>query len=194
MIAKRGVEHGADRRGGRSQRLLVLGLSHRTARVEQREKAWLAEPAARSVLRELRRHPAITETAVLSTCNRTELFAVVNERRAGERALRRALIGHSRIGRNELAEASYVYTRHSAARHMFRVAASLDSMVLGESEIQGQVRAARELARQEGTSGAVLDEAFAQALRGSTRALEHAGGRGRRVGVIRRGRSRPHGA
>jgi glutamyl-tRNA reductase len=159
------VGRGAILSDATGQCLLVLGLSHRTARVEQREKACLAEPAARSTLRVLRSHPAIAESAVLSTCNRTELFAVVGDLRPGESTLRRALVGHSRIGHDELADVSYVYTHESVARHAFRVAASLDSMVLGESEIQGQVRAARELARQEGTLGVLLDATFGQALR-----------------------------
>jgi glutamyl-tRNA reductase len=144
--------------------MLVLGLSHRTAPVELREKAALGVPAARSVLRMLRGHPAIAESAVLSTCNRTELYAVVGDRHDGEARLSRALIDHSRIGREELGRASYVYTEQSAARHLFRVAASLDSMVLGESEIQGQVRAARELARHERALGGMLDEVFGRAL------------------------------
>lgn len=166
MIAKGDAEHRGDLGGGaQRQQLLALGLSHRTARVEQREKAYLSEPAARSMLSVLRRHPAIAESAVLSTCNRTELFAVVGDHCSGEAALRCALIAHSRIGRDELADSSYVHSEESAARHLFRVAASLDSMVLGESEIQAQVRAARRLARQEGTLGTLLDETFEQALK-----------------------------
>jgi glutamyl-tRNA reductase len=149
---------------GAGGRLLVLGLSHRTAPVEQREKASLAEPAARSVLGVLRGDPAVTEAAVLSTCNRTELLAVVADPARAEATLSKALIDHSRITEDELAEARYVHLQHLAARHLFRVAASLDSMVLGESEIQGQVRAARNLAREAGTLGPLLDRTFTQAL------------------------------
>jgi glutamyl-tRNA reductase len=149
---------------GASGRLLVLGLSHRTAPVEQREKASLAEPAARSVLGVLLGDPAVSEAAVLSTCNRTELFAVVADSACAEATLSKALVDHSRISADELAEARYVHCQHSAARHLFRVAASLDSMVLGESEIQGQVRAARDLAREARTLGPLLDRTFAQAL------------------------------
>jgi glutamyl-tRNA reductase len=149
---------------GAGGRLLVLGLSHRTAPVEQREKASLAEPAARSVLGVLLGDPAITEAAVLSTCNRTELFAVVADPARAEATLSKALIDHSRITEDELAEARYVHLQHLAARHLFRVAASLESMVLGESEIQGQVRAARDLAREAGTLGPLLDRTFTQAL------------------------------
>jgi len=149
---------------GAGGRLIVLGLSHRTAPVEQREKASLAEPGARSALGVLLGDPAVNEAAVLSTCNRTELFAVVADPARAEATLSEALVDHSRITTDELAEASYVHRGHSAARHLFRVAASLDSMVLGESEIQGQVRAARDLAREAGTLGPLLDRTFAQAL------------------------------
>jgi glutamyl-tRNA reductase len=149
---------------GAGGRLLILGLSHRTAGVEQREKASLSEPAVRAVLGALRRHPAIAESAAVSTCNRTELLAVVADPARDEATLTRALVEYSRISADELTEARYVHRERSAARHLFRVAASLDSMVLGESEIQGQVRAARELARQEGSLGPVLERAFAQAL------------------------------
>jgi glutamyl-tRNA reductase len=151
--------------GGAGGRLIVLGLSHRTAPVAQREKAALAEPAARSVLAVLRRDPAVSEAAVLSTCNRTELFAVAGDAVRGEAALGRALVDHSRITADELAAARYVRREQSAAQHLFRVAASLDSMVIGESEIQGQVRAARELAREESTLGPLLCRTFTQALR-----------------------------
>jgi glutamyl-tRNA reductase len=164
MIARDVGEHRRGFGDGGGGHLLVLGLSHRTARVQQREKASLAESAARSMLGALLNHPAVTESALLSTCNRTELFAVVGDPARGEATLSQTLIDHSRISRDELAEARYVHGEESAARHLFRVAASLDSMVLGESEIQGQVRASRELARQEGTMGPLLDRTFAQAL------------------------------
>ena len=150
---------------GMDRRLLVLGLSHRTAPVAQREKARLADLAARSLLGALLGHPAVVECAVLSTCNRTELLAVVADPAWGEAVLSQALVDHSRIARHELAEARYVHDDEVAARHLFRVAAGLDSMVLGESEVQGQVRAARELARAAGTLGPLLDRTFANALR-----------------------------
>jgi glutamyl-tRNA reductase len=154
---------------GADGRLLVVGLSHRTACVEQREKARLAEPAAASLLGALLRHPAVGESAVLSTCNRTELVAIVADPAWGEAVLSQALVDHSRIDQDELAEARYVHGDRVAARHLFRVAAGLDSMVLGESEVQGQVRAARELAREAGTLGPFLDRTFAHALRAGRR-------------------------
>jgi glutamyl-tRNA reductase len=154
---------------GMDRRLLILGLSHRTAPVAQREKARLADSAARSLLGALLGHPAVVECAVLSTCNRTELLAVVADPAWGEAVLSQALVDYSRIARHELAEARYVHDDEVAARHLFRVAAGLDSMVLGESEVQGQVRAARELARAAGTLGPLLDLTFANALRAGRR-------------------------
>ena len=154
---------------GMDRRLLILGLSHRTAPVAQREKARLADFAARALLGALLGHPAVVECAVLSTCNRTELLAVVGDPAWGEAVLSQALVDHSRIARHELAEARYVHDDEVAARHLFRVAAGLDSMVLGESEVQGQVRAARELARAAGTLGPLLDRTFAHALRAGRR-------------------------
>jgi glutamyl-tRNA reductase len=149
---------------GTNGRLLVLGLSHRTAPVEQREKASVVDAAATSLLGILLEDSAVIEAAVLSTCNRTELYAVVADPARAEATLSQALVEHSRITEDELADAKYVHSERSAARHLFRVAASLDSMVLGESEIQGQVRAARDLARQAGTLGPLLDRTFARAL------------------------------
>jgi glutamyl-tRNA reductase len=158
LVARR--HHGGDEVG----RLVLLGLSHRTAGIEQRERASLSRPAARSVLSALRAHPGVRESAVLSTCNRIELLAVVGDSARGEVALGQALVDHTRIDSRELRRATYTHRDERAVRHLFRVAAALDSMVVGESEIQGQVRAALELARDEGSLGALLEPALRAAL------------------------------
>jgi glutamyl-tRNA reductase len=150
--------------GDPARHLVVVGLSYRTARIEQREKAALSDTAARSLARALRDDRALSEAAVLSTCNRTELFAVAADPDQAEAALSRALVAHSRISHAELARARYVHRGTPAVRHLLRVAASLDSMVVGESEIQGQVRTALALGREEGIVGPVLTRAFRQAL------------------------------
>ena len=144
--------------------LIVVGLSHKTARIEQREKAALTEPATRALIRDLMAEPEITEAAALSTCNRTEVYLVSDDSAAGEETATRALVAHSQIGRPELECARYSLRDDRAAGHLFRVAASLDSMVLGESEIQGQVRAAFEIAQEEDAVGPLLDRLFRQAL------------------------------
>lgn len=144
--------------------LLVLGLSHKTAPVEQREKASLSEKEARALLRELTRGGVVSEAVALITCNRTEVYATALDPLAAEDAVSEALVTHSRISPDELACARYVLRDERAAAQLFRVASSLDSMVVGESEIQGQVRAAWELGAEESATGPILNQLFRQAL------------------------------
>lgn len=144
--------------------LLVLGLSHKTAPVEQREKASLSETEARSLLRELLGSGVVSEAVALFTCNRTEVYAAAPDLLAAEDAVAAAIVTHSRISPDELACARYVLRDDRAAAQLFRVASSLDSMVVGESEIQGQVRAAWELGAEEGATGPILNQLFRQAL------------------------------
>ncbi len=144
--------------------LLVLGLSHKTAPVEQREKAALTDDGMRALLRELRDDGAVAEVVALSTCNRTEIYAAAVDPGAAEDAVARSLVAHSHISPDELACARYLLRDDRAAAQLFRVASSLDSMVVGESEIQGQVRAAWDVATEEETSGPMLNRLFRQAL------------------------------
>ena len=148
----------------RSDRLLVVGLSHKTAAIEHRERTALNDRLAREVLRALGRDPAVSEAVALSTCNRTELYAVVQDPGAGEDALRRALLEQARLDQNRLECALYTLHEHTAVAHLFRVTAGLDSMVVGESEIQGQVRRAAERAAEEGLLGPLLGGVYRQAL------------------------------
>jgi glutamyl-tRNA reductase len=145
-------------------RLLAVGLSHKTAPIEDREKAALNDRLARPVLRALGDHPAVSEAVALSTCNRTELYAVVQDPGAGETALRGALREHTSIDTRRLECALYTLHEEKVAAHLFRVASGLDSMVVGESEIQGQVRAAAELAAEERLLGPVLGGVYRHAL------------------------------
>ena len=147
-----------------SPRLVVLGLSHRTAPVVQREKAALDDHGARSLLRSLVAECGVAECAAVSTCNRTEVYAVCEDAEAGKAAAARELVAWTRISGAELSCAHYALYDEHAAGHLFRVTAGLDSMVLGESEVQGQVRAAAELADSEDTLGALLRGLFRQAL------------------------------
>ncbi|MEA2278266.1 MAG: glutamyl-tRNA reductase [Solirubrobacteraceae bacterium] len=158
-------------------RPIAVGLSHRTAAIGQRERAALAEPAARAVLRALLAGGVVREAAVLSTCNRVELYAAADDLDAARDELLAAHAAHAALPARELAAAGYVHRDEAAARHLFRVAASLDSMVVGESEIQGQVRAARDLAADEGALGSLLGELFGHALAAGrrVRARTHVG-------------------
>ena len=144
--------------------LLVLGLSHKTAPVEQREKAALSEGERRALLRSLIAGGEVTEAIALSTCNRTEVYVATADPGRAEDAVAAAIVAHSRMSSDELSCARYVLREDRAAAQLFRVASSLDSMVVGESEIQGQVRAAWELGVEEGASGPLLNQLFRQAL------------------------------
>ena len=144
--------------------LLVLGLSHKTAPVAQREKATMSDVAARQVLRDLQERPQIGEVVALSTCNRTELYIATPTPADAEPILADAIVGRTNISAGELACAQYILRDERAAAQLFRVTSSLDSMVLGESEIQGQVRTAWERAGEEGTVGPILNRLFRQAL------------------------------
>jgi glutamyl-tRNA reductase len=145
-------------------RLLVVGLSHKTAPIEDREKATFDDRLARPVLRALGDHPAVSEAVALSTCNRTELYATVKDPGAGEAALKSALLEHARIDSRRLECSLYTLYEEKVAAHLFRVASGLESMVVGESEIQGQVRAAAELAAEERLLGPLLAAVFRHAL------------------------------
>lgn len=144
--------------------VVVLGLSYKTAPVAQREKATMSDPAARQVMRDLRRRPEIAEVVALSTCNRTELYVVTQMPAEAEPVLADAIVSRTHISAGELACAQYILRDERAAAQLFRVASSLDSMVIGESEIQGQVRCAWERAGEEGTAGPILNRLFRQAL------------------------------
>ena len=144
--------------------LLALGISHKTLSVEQREKAALSDDATQALLDELTASGAVSEAVALSTCDRTEIYVSSPDPARAERVMAGALVAHTRITPDELASARYLLRDDHAASQLFRVACSLDSMVIGESEIQGQVRDAWEIAGRGGWSGPVLDGLFRQAL------------------------------
>jgi glutamyl-tRNA reductase len=144
--------------------LLALGISHHTATLGLRERLALTEGRAAGVLSDLLSSECIGEAAAISTCNRTELYLVVSDPVEAENAALGALSRQAGIRPTELIESLYSHRGADAARHLFRVAAGLDSMIVGEAEIQGQVKRAYELALVEGATGAVLNRLFRGAL------------------------------
>ncbi|MCB0877144.1 MAG: glutamyl-tRNA reductase [Solirubrobacterales bacterium] len=144
--------------------LLALGISHKTAPIELRERLALTEGRAASVLNDLRTHEQVSEAAAISTCNRTELYLVVSDPVEAESVALGALSRQAGIRPTELIESLYSYRGIEAAKHLYRVAAGLDSMIVGEAEIQGQVKRAYELALVEGATGPILNRLFRGAL------------------------------
>jgi glutamyl-tRNA reductase len=144
--------------------LLALGVSHKTAPISLRERVALPEGRAASVLRELVSAPEIYEAVALSTCNRTELYLAVGDDVEAETAALGILARQGEIRPTELVSHLYSLHNENAARHLFRVTAGLDAMIVGESEIQGQVKRAYELALVEGTTSAFMNRLFREAL------------------------------
>jgi len=144
--------------------LLALGVSHNTAPVALRERLALVDSQAVSLLHDLVADAAIAEAVVISTCNRTEAYLVVDDPVAAESALLGRLAAQADLRPTELAAMAYTPRNCDAARQLFRVAAGLDSMIVGEAEVQGQVRRAYERARTAGTTGPLTNRLFTAAL------------------------------
>ncbi|HYU61629.1 MAG TPA: glutamyl-tRNA reductase [Solirubrobacterales bacterium] len=155
--------------------ILTLGVSHKTAPLELRERLALPEGRAVGVLGELTASEHIHEAAALSTCNRTELYVVAAEPVEAESHALGLLAREADIRLTELLGHIYSLRGPDAARHLFSVTAGLDSMIVGEAEIQGQVKRAYELALVEGATGPILNRMFRGALAGGKRARSETG-------------------
>jgi glutamyl-tRNA reductase len=150
--------------------LLALGVSHRTAPLPLREQLALTEGRAAGVLNALVSEGPISEAAALSTCNRTELYLVATDSVEAETAGLGVLAREAGIPPTELLGPLYSLRDAEAASHLYRVTAGLESMIVGEAEIQGQVKRAYELALVEGASGPILNRMFRGALAAGKRA------------------------
>jgi glutamyl-tRNA reductase len=155
--------------------VLALGVSHKTAPLALREKLALPEGRAAGVLRELVGHDAIHEAVAISTCNRTELHLIVADAVEAESAALAILSRQAEIRPTELLGAIYSLHGHEAVAHLFSVAAGLDSMIVGEAEIQGQVKRAYELALVEGSTGPASNRMFRAALEAGKRVRTETG-------------------
>ncbi len=155
--------------------LLALGVSHKTAPLDLRERLSLTEGRAVGALDELTSATGIHEAAAISTCNRTELYLIVSDPVEAESTALGVLSRQAEIRPTELLGHLYSFRGTEAARHLMRVTAGLDSMILGEAEIQGQVKRAYELALVEGATGPILNRLFRGALSAGGRAREETG-------------------
>ncbi|HZA16532.1 MAG TPA: glutamyl-tRNA reductase [Pseudonocardiaceae bacterium] len=145
--------------------LLVVGLSHRSAPVAVLEAAAVPATDAGKVLCELLKREHIAEALLLSTCNRVEVYAVVQTFHGGLADITDVLARQSAMALNQLSDHLYVHYAAAGVEHLFSVASGLDSMVVGEPQILGQLRAAYAGAEQAGTVGRTLHETVQQALR-----------------------------
>jgi glutamyl-tRNA reductase len=144
--------------------LLALGASHKTAPLPLREKLALPAGRAARVLAELTEHDRVHEAVALFTCNRTELYLVTDDPLEAENAALAILSRQAELRPTELIASLYSLRGREAVEHLFSVTAGLDSMIVGEAEIQGQVKRAYEMALVEGVSGPVSNRLFRDAL------------------------------
>jgi len=150
--------------------LLVLGLNHKTAPVELREKVAFAGPALVEGLDRLLSYPYVQEAVILSTCNRTEIYAVVERLEAGRASLCEFISREKSLPESELSGHLYEHKDAGAVQHLFRVTCGLDSMVIGETQILGQVKEAYLAAAEAQAAGKFLHNLFNHALRVGKRA------------------------
>ncbi|GAB3705868.1 glutamyl-tRNA reductase [Nocardiopsis oceani] len=160
--------------------VLAVGLSHRSSPVALLERVALNGETRASAVGEMVGSDAVNEVMVVSTCNRTEIYADVDAYHGGVAAVTELLSWHTGVSLSELSEFLYVHFDDNAVRHLYSVTCGLDSMVVGEGQILGQVRDALKEGQETGSVGRVLNDLGQRALRVGKRAhtethLDHAG-------------------
>jgi len=155
--------------------LLAVGISHHTAPLEVLERLALDAASTRALAAQLAASEQVREVAVLATCNRLEVYADVTTFHGGLAEVGRRLVERSGLALTELTQHLYVRYAEHAVTHLFGVAAGLDSMAVGETQVLGQVRATLRRAQEDGTVGRVLDPLLQQSLRTGKRAHTETG-------------------
>ncbi|MHB8859439.1 MAG: glutamyl-tRNA reductase [Thermoleophilia bacterium] len=144
--------------------LAVLGINHKTAPVELREKASLTEEMCGNLSQHILDDDSISEVVPLSTCNRTEVYMVASRPEIGRREAMAALAGTAAIDMHDLEECVYYHEGETAVNHLYRVAGSLDSLVIGEAQIMGQIKDAYHAAHERESTSVLLNRLFRHAL------------------------------
>ena len=144
--------------------IVVVGLSHKTAPVEIREKLSIQEAKLEEAIAHLIGYPHIEEVAIISTCNRLEIYAVTSETEQGVREIAQFLSEKSKITLHNLRRHLFMLLHQDALRHLMRVSAGLESLVLGEGQILAQVKNTHKLAQKYKGLGRLLDRLFKQAI------------------------------
>ncbi|MDO9379313.1 MAG: glutamyl-tRNA reductase [Nocardioidaceae bacterium] len=145
--------------------ILVVGMSHRSAPVDVLERVTLAGDDVDKLVRRAVETPHVGEAVVISTCNRVEVYVDAERFHGGVEDISSLLVDHAGIGRDAVLRHLYVHYDDAAVQHLFSVASGLDSMVVGESQILGQVRVALQRGQEQTTVGPALNVLFQQALR-----------------------------
>src|SRR5688572_17799925 len=145
--------------------IVVVGVNHRTAPIELLERLAISEEELPKALHQLDTYEHILEGVVLSTCNRVEVYAVVTKFHAGTQDVKNFISEFRHVAPEDFVDLAYTYHDEGAMKQLLRVASGIDSLIVGESEILGQVRRAFQAAREEGTVHRVLGAASRYAMR-----------------------------
>jgi len=143
---------------------VVIGLNHKTADVDLREKLAFNGPKLEDGIRQIRELSGIKETVIVSTCNRVEIYLTVKDVEKAFESVKDFFVRFFEIRRESLDNALYLYHDMEAVRHIFRVSSSLDSMVVGEPQILGQLKDAFEFALERKTTGVLLNRLLKKAI------------------------------
>ncbi len=143
---------------------LVVGVNYRTAPLEIREKLSFIETDLPQAMQALKNQKSILENVIVSTCNRTEIYAVVDQLHTGRYYVKQFLADYFGLSKEEFTQYLFVHEKDEAVDHLFRVTAGIDSMVLGETQILGQVKSSFLSGQEFGTTGTVFNQLFKQAI------------------------------
>ena len=147
-----------------SMHVIVVGINHKTAPVEIRERLTFDPSQLGDAMVQLQGKKSILENVILSTCNRTEIYAVVDQIHTGRYYIKEFLSQWFQIEKDEFTPFLFIYEEDGALEHLFKVACGLNSLILGETQILGQVRTSFLTAQEEKTSGTVFNQLFKQAI------------------------------
>ncbi|MGA1864058.1 MAG: glutamyl-tRNA reductase [bacterium] len=145
--------------------ICVIGVSHQTTPIEIRERLAFSNNQLPEALMGIRDLPGVKECLIISTCNRTEVIAVVKKDGSGHIEIRNFILKFHNLSEKDIPKGFYSHRHIDAVKHLFRVASSLESMVVGEPQILGQVKDAFQCAQEAGTVGPILSNLLNQALR-----------------------------
>ena len=155
--------------------LILVGVNHKTTPVEIREKLAFTKGKIEESVNHLFNFPDIIEHTILSTCNRVEIYARANSQDSAIKSIKQFICDFHQLSLVELEDHFYSYSNKEAVEHLFRVSSSLDSMILGEAQILGQVKEAYSLARDLRSTGLVLNQLFEKAFSIAKKVREETG-------------------
>ncbi|MBP0723906.1 glutamyl-tRNA reductase [Bacillus sp. RG28] len=144
--------------------IITIGINYKTAPVEVRERVAFGESELANAMQQLKEEKSILENIIVSTCNRTEVYAVVDQLHTGQYYIKRFLLNYFGLQEDELSPFLSIKTEREAIQHLFYVVSSLDSMVVGETQILGQIKDSFQLSQEHNCTGTIFNQLFKQAI------------------------------